>query len=119
MSRRNRPRTLGKLAGAGLLLYLLMRSGRAWAFGRKAGDGAPARTPRGCFVQLLGTGELVVDGEPATLDDALACANAAGVAHVFVQGDAPFGDYVDLRRAFEDAGIPIVQALPRSASHAS
>ena len=110
MATKRRGRTIAKVAGAGLVLYLLLRGGGGLAFGKgkRGAKGAPAR----CRLALR-KGGLTLDGSPATIDDAVAtCAAASDGAELWVSGAARYGDYLALREALETAGVKLQTARP-------
>ena len=114
--RRRRMLALALVALAILLALLYLRCGPG--LGGKGKGPAPRATgsappavvdagPRRCQVRLSSEG-LSVDGSPAARADVVARCTRATVAEVVVTGDARQGDWDELRRELEGAGVEIL-----------
>ena len=100
--RRKRHETVATLGGAALLLWLLLR-GEGAGRGRK-----PRRDEAASRVRIrISDAGITVDGEPATFDEAVARATAAGAAEVLATGAARYGTVEALTGALRAAGVTV------------
>ncbi len=121
--RRRRRRVLGLAMVAALIaaaiLYLRFGGGFGFGFGGESGRGESAGTgsagsaaPQRCAIKVTAAG-LVVDGAPPTRDVAavVATCKAGSGAVISVVGDAREGDFAELKRALDTAGVPVEQRV--------
>jgi hypothetical protein len=74
------------------------------------GGDAGGRIMTECALELSSQG-LRVDGQVADIDAAVAACRRAGKASLRVTGDARTGTYLELKRALEQAGVPLQEEL--------
>jgi hypothetical protein len=128
-------RTVAVVGGGALILWLLLR-GKGWGLGGKGrGDGegrgdsegpssSPLSTtkvePRRCKVRIASNG-ITVDGNPATVAEAVAACKSTQGAEVLTTGGARQADHEDMEEAFKRAGIHSlwIEPKPRGAAPAS
>jgi hypothetical protein len=122
--RRRRRRVLGLAVVAALIAaaILYLRFGGGFGFGGEsargesagtgsAGSAAGSAAPR-CAIKVTAAG-LVVNGAPPTRDVAAVvatCKAGSGVVMTVV-GDAREGDFAELKRALEAAGVAVEQRV--------
>jgi hypothetical protein len=113
--RRRRPFVLAGIAALLAALLFYMRCGSGWGLGGGSGIGtgtgttAPVRAR--CALKVTAAG-IVVDGKPATRDEAVAACKSAGGAIVTVAGNAREGDWTELQRTLEAAHVPFDRRGP-------
>ena len=113
--RRGRVVVLAAIAALAAALLFYVRCGSGWGLGGGAGVGAGAGTTtpaRARCTLKVTAGGIVVDGKPATRDDAIATCKAAGGAIVTVAGNAREGDWTELQRTLEAAHVPFDRRGP-------
>jgi hypothetical protein len=117
LERRARRRRLGVLGAVGAAVaaaILYLRCGSGWGTGGAGPGNGPGvgRTepaaPKRCAIRVTAKG-LIVDGKPATRDDAVATCKTTGRALVIVAGDAREGDWTELEQALQAAHVAIDQ----------
>ncbi|CAN5899124.1 hypothetical protein BH11MYX3_BH11MYX3_01110 [soil metagenome] len=107
---------IGLFVAAIALAITFLTCGRGWGVGgagkgEGSGPGAGSGSagdkgsPR-CAIRVTGAG-ILVDGKPATRQEAVAMCKTTSGADVVVTGDARQGDWDELRAALEAAKIPI------------
>jgi len=104
-------RTVAVVGGGALLVWLLLRRGRGWRFGRGGSAGGPtAKSGPPCRVHLVADG-ILVNGERADLPQVIETCRRSGQAHLTANGAAIVGAIADTIAALKEAGV-IVHADP-------
>lgn len=104
-------RTVAVVGGGALLVWLLLRPGKGWRFGR--GSPASAKAAKSgppCGVHLVADG-ILVDGERADLPQVIESCRRSGQAHLTANGAAIVGAIAATMAALKEAGV-IVHADP-------
>jgi hypothetical protein len=107
---------IGMFVAAIALAITYLTCGRGWGVGgagKGEGSGpgsgsgrAVEKAPPRCAIRVTGAG-ILLDGKPATRQEAVAMCKTMAGADVVVTGDARQGDWDELRAALEAANIPV------------
>ena len=114
--RKRRVVVLALIAALAAALLFYVRCGSGWGLGGGAGVGAGGGTatpsPHARCALKVTAGGIVVDGKPASRDEAVAACKTAGGAVVTVAGNAREGDWTELQRALDEAHVPFDRRGP-------